>query len=163
MDVTDNITRFREAARHLWNTYFHEQMAGDRAWDLRDAFSSVYVNLFDAMVKFGLPDSAPSIPHLWDGENKVLLEYHVKGKEKELVAMINRTIPASGYWDHPIQRIKPEEADMRLISFFDWNEIGFRDIRYLRVRIIASGNNEIVGRDALIEADSCHIIFSGEL
>lgn len=48
---------------------------------------------------------------------------------------------------------------MRLISFFDWDEIGFRDMRYLRVRIVASPDKELIGRDALIEADSCNVTF----
>ncbi len=159
MDITNSITRFREAARHFWNTYLSERAGRDKDWDLRDEFSNVYVDLFNVLVKYDLPESAPSVPHLWNGENKVLSEYHVTGKNKELVVMINRTIPAAGYWDHPIQQINSEETDIRLISFFDWDEIGFRDMRYLRVRIVASPNKELIGRDALIEADSCNIRF----
>jgi len=162
MNITDNITRFREAARHLWNTYFVERAERDKDWNLRDEFSNVYVDLFNSLVKYDLPEDAPSIPHLWNGENKVLSEYHVKGKNKELVAMINRSIPATGYWDHPVQQFNSEETDVRLISFFDWDELGFRDMRYLRVRIVASPSKEIVGRDALIEADSCKVTFEEE-
>jgi hypothetical protein len=159
MDITINVTRFREAARHLWNTYFLERAERDKDWDLRDEFSNVYVDLFNSLVKYDLPESAPTIPHLWNGEINVLSEYYVMGKNKELVAMINRTIPASGYWDHPVHQIKSEETDIRLISFFDWDEIGFRNMRYLRVRIVASSNKEILGRDALVEADNCNVTF----
>jgi hypothetical protein len=159
MDITINITRFREAARHLWNTYFMERAERDTDWDLRDQFSNVYVDLFNVLVKYDLPESAPSISHLWNGENKVLSEYHVKGKNKEVVVMINRTIPATGYWDHPIRQVKSEETDFRLLSFFDFDELGFRDIHYLRVRIVTSPNKEIIGRDALIEVDSCNVTF----
>ncbi len=113
-------------------------------------------------MKYDLPESASSIPHLWDGENKVLSGYHIKGKNNEVFAMINRTIPAAGYWDHPIQRVKSDETDIRLISLFDWDEIGFRDMRYLRVRIVASPHKELIGRDALIEADSCIVTFEQE-
>jgi hypothetical protein len=162
MDITNNITRFREAARHLWNTYFLERAERDKDWDLRDQFSNVYVDLFNSLVKYDLPESVSSIPHLWNGENKVLSEYQVKGKNKTLAAMINRTLPATGYWDHPIQQIKSDETDVRLISFFDWDELGFRDMRYLRVRIVASPNKELIGRDALIEADSCNINYEKE-
>ncbi len=162
MDITNNITTFREAVRHLWNVYFRERAERDNDWDLRDEFSNVYVDLFNSLVKYDLPEDAPSISHLWNGDNKVLSEYHVKGKNEELVVMINRSIPAAGYWDHPVQQIKSEETDARLISFFDWNEIGFRDMRYLRIRIIASSNKDIVGRDALVEADSCNVTFKRE-
>jgi hypothetical protein len=120
------------------------------------------VDLFKSLVKYDLPETASSIPHLWNGENKVLPEYGVQGKNAELIAMINRAIPATGYWDHPVQKVKSEEADLWLISFLDWDEIGFRDMRYLRVRIVASPNKELIGRDALIEADSCNVIFEQE-
>jgi len=159
MDITNNINRFREAARHVWNAHLMDRAFRDTDWDLRDEFSNVYVDLFNVLVKYDLPESATSIPHLWNGENKVLLEYRVNGKNTELVAMINRSIPAVGYWDHPIQNVKSEETDLRLISFFDWDEIGFRNMRYLRVRILASSNKELIGRDALVEADSCTIKF----
>jgi len=117
MDITNDIRLFHEAVRHLWNTYFMEQAERDKDWDLRDQFSNIYIDLFNSLVKYDLPEAASSIPHLWNGENKVLSEYQVRGKNKELVAMINRMIPASGYWNHPIQRIKSDETDFRLVSF----------------------------------------------
>ncbi len=162
MDITTNIKRFREATRHTWNTYFQERAERDKDWDLSDAFSNVYVALFNAIVKYDLPESAPSIPHLWDGKNEVLPEYHLKGKSPEIVVMINRTIPSSGYWDHPVQHVNSKETDFRLISFFDWDEIGYRDMRYFKVRIVGSPNKDIVGRDALVEADSCYITYEKE-
>ncbi len=50
MDITNNITRFREAVRHLWNTYLMERAQRDNDWDLRDEFSNVYVDLFKVLV-----------------------------------------------------------------------------------------------------------------
>jgi hypothetical protein len=159
IDVTNEFNKFREAARHVWNTYFQEQAERNQNWDLRDEFSKIYVDLFNAIVKCGLPQSAPSIPHLWVGEVKVLSDYRVRGNDPNVPIMISRTIPSSGYWDYPVQRINSEQTDIRLISVFDWSELGFRDMRYFKVRIVASLNKDIVGRDALVEANNCRVLF----
>jgi hypothetical protein len=45
-DITDSVAAFREAARHLWNTFFYPKAD----WDDRDRFSQVCVDLFAALV-----------------------------------------------------------------------------------------------------------------
>jgi hypothetical protein len=70
--------------------------------------------------------------------------------------MINRDID-SGYWDYPLKEIN-NDVKMTFISFFDWDQLGFRDNQYVRVLIVESPNNtEIIGKHALIE--SRNVIF----
>ncbi len=52
MIVTDRIESFREAARHIWNVHVRHAAQRTQDWDLRDAFSEVYVALFNAMVRY---------------------------------------------------------------------------------------------------------------
>lgn len=159
MDITKNFNTFREAARHIWNVYFSENAEKDMAWDLRDAYSEIYMGLFNALVRYHLPKGAKPIPHLWDPEKDVLSEYKIEGTNDRLPTIINRDKPASGYWDYPVEYIVPEKTDLRLISCFDFDQLGFQDIQYLRVRIIGSDNPELIGRDALVEIKYCKIIF----
>ena len=44
-EITESIAAFREAARHLWNTFFFP----NADWDDRDRYSEVCVHLFDAV------------------------------------------------------------------------------------------------------------------
>ena len=164
MDITDRFQDFREAVRNLWNVHFRGEAlpAQDwtrQDWNLRDAFSDAYVALFKAMVTYRLPRGAPPIAHLWDAGKTVLDCYHVTGRFDELDLMIARDRPASGYWDYPIKRAGTSTVDLRLISLFDWDTLGFRDFRYLRIRIVTADNPALVGRDALVEVADCRIIY----
>jgi hypothetical protein len=159
MDITDRFMKFREAVRHLWNVHFSDDATRDQDWDLRDAFSVAYVALFNAMVMHRLPKSALPIAHLWDADVTILDCYHVSSRSREIQLMIARDRPASGYWDHPITRVATSTVDLRLISLFDWDTLGFRDFRYLRVRICSADHADLVGRDALMNFDDCCIVF----
>lgn len=159
MDITKNFNAFRDAARHLWNVYFSEDAEKNQDWDLRDAYSAIYVELFNALVIYYLPARAKPIPHLWDPEKNVLYEYKVEGKTSRIPIMVNRDKPASGYWDYPIEYILSEKTDLRLIACFDFDQLGFRDLEYYRVRIIKSDNADLVDRDGLVRTKDCKIIF----
>ena len=157
MIITDRIENFREAARHIWNLHFRQEAVRNQNWDLRDAFSEVYVALFKAMVCFDLPGQAPCIPHLYDPEQTVLMPYRVVGNSQLLTLMINRTKPASGYWDHSTKYVASKAVDLRLITLFDWDNLGFKDFRYFRVRIIKADDPDLVERDALAEVCHCSV------
>jgi len=75
--------------------------------------------------------------------------------------LINRDLPRSGYWDHPISRVRPEEVELQLLRFFDFDKLGFRDYRYFEVVIAASQKYpDIVRRAALIEVQNARVLFS---
>jgi len=162
MDITERFLEFREAARHLWNVYFRQDSKSPD-WDERDEFSEAYVALFNAMVRYQLPPGAASIPHLGSGESTALPGYHVVFSLSEILPlMINRDIPAAGYWDHPTQQVEGTSVRLGLVSIFDWDQLGFRDFRYLRVRIMTSSDPGLVGRDALVEAGACRLEYHHE-
>jgi len=65
-------------------------------------------------------------------------------------AMINREIK-SGYWDFPIKNI-PTETECLFICFFDFDQLDYRDNRYVRVEIKkCKSHPEVIGKHALIE------------
>lgn len=156
MDITNDMQTFREASRHIWNTCFRQDAKLDQNWKLFDAFSEVYVALFNAIVRFNLPESAPPIPHLY-AEKKVLEQYRVTSIADWLHLMINRDKPAAGYWDHPTEVVTTSGLELRLISLFDWDSLGFREFRYFRVRILKADDHDLIGRDALADTSSCKI------
>lgn len=157
MNITERMNHFREASRSLWNVYFRERAGQEQGWDLSDAFSEVHVALFNAIVKFDLPDEAESIPHTWDSKYAVMTSYHIKSKWPATHALVNRDLPPSGYWDFPTDMIDLSQSDVRLVNVFDWDLLGFRHNRFYRVRIMSSCVSGLEGRDALIEADDCTI------
>ena len=65
--------------------------------------------------------------------------------------MLNREID-SGYWDFPIDKVT-KNARLLFVSFFDWDQLGFRDHRYVRVQVDRWPSHvEAVGKHALIES-----------
>ena len=159
IDITSRFQEFRVAVRHLWTVNFCVDALRDQDWDLRDAFSMAYVALFEVMMMYRLPDGALPIAYLWDADLTVLDCYQVSSVSRELPLMIARDCPASGYWDHPTSSVLTSTVDLRIISLFDWDTLGFRDFRFLRVRISSADNTDLVGRDALIDFAHCNIIF----
>lgn len=159
MDITVRFNSFRESARHLWNTFFQADAQKNNDWDFRDVFSEVYVALFNGLVKYYLPESASTIPHLYDPEKNVLHEYRVVGTSESIPIWINRTKPTSGYWDYPIQSVENSKTDLRLISIFDFDQLGFRDFGYFRVRIVNSDNPDLIERDGLVKTKDCKVLF----
>jgi hypothetical protein len=58
----------------------------------------------------------------------------------------------TGYWDHPVKCIGPEEAEMHFVDYFDWDRLDYVDFQHYHV-IIAKfdAHPELVGREALID------------
>jgi len=147
-DVTLHLLRYREAARHLWNTYLRGEreprngaLPENRTLDDWDALKD---DLFCALV----------LRHTGDEERSSL---RVVPTSPEVPAMISRTKPARTYWDNPIQRLGPTE-DLRFIDFFDFDHCGFLDFAYFRVVINGSDRHPgLSGHEALIEVLLCRV------
>jgi hypothetical protein len=73
--------------------------------------------------------------------------------------LINRDMPRSGYWDHPVSVVQQNELELQLLRFFDFDQLGVRDFRYYEVLISASAKYpEIVGRVALVEVQDAKVV-----
>ena len=133
--------------RHLWNTY----MRPDATWDTVEDFAKITEVLFAGclLVRAGLEARAMPMDH----GTEVLTEYRIFADHKGMPLHANRDIPASGYWDYPVEWIPADEKQtIHPICFFDFDQCGWRSIQYYRVRIVDSGSHpELNGRDALIE------------
>ena len=143
LDLTDRFHRFRAAARQLV-----PPVAADDV-----------VALFRALVMFPLPPEAAAMSGSADGE--VLDCYRVLPAAPQVSALISTDIPAAGAWDHPVTRLDAAAVDLRLIAVFDWDTAGPRDFQFLRVRIVHADDPGLVGRDALLDADTCRVEYAG--
>ena len=146
--LTSHIHEFREAARHLWNSY----VRSEATWDTADEFAKVANILFIECALGRAGVEARPIPMQHGTE--ILTEYRLFADHAgKLPLHANRDIPASGYWDHPVEWIPPEVKQIiHPICFFDFDVLGWRRIQYYRARIVESSSHpDLNGRDALIE------------
>jgi len=163
-DVSSTFEAYREGVRHLWNTQFLGvlQSTGD-TWALRDTFDDVCASLFAALVlgQLGIPISEASHQALPGGGTlapKPMLQFHVVPRGPRAPIHINRTLPRGGYWDHPPTMLLPGDADLRFVRWYDFDELGRRDLKYYEVHIVASSTHpQISGRAALIECEYCTV------
>jgi hypothetical protein len=166
LDLTARMNSFREAIRHLWNTQFVPLMdeSADQ-WALRDGFDDACALLFDSLVVETLEvNPSPAARALardrTSGAPALSWLRVVPSAPAGVPIMINRD-PTSdhGYWDHSTTRVVETEVDLRLVRWFDFDVLSFRDFRYYLVRVASASDRGLVGRAALIECENTRVLF----
>jgi hypothetical protein len=161
-NVTDQFNRYRECARHLWNSYFVEKTSSAPKWELRDAYDDICTRLFSSLVLVPLGKSGSSKSRSYDASPEPLLFIRVI-PVADMRIHVNRDATPGPYWDYLDDLVNGNDLDMRFIDCFDFEVLEFRDFRYYRTRIVASKTRmDIVGRDALVASNNVQIIFNDE-
>ena len=161
-DVTHLFSAYRECVRHLWNTYFRPVAEPAQNWDLCDEFDTIARGIFSSLVLRPLDVFDHELAAEYSANPSVLPGFCiVPAVEHGTSISINRDLPRSGYWDHPVSRVRPEEVELQLLRFFDFDTLGYRDYRYFEVLVHASTKYpDIIGRAALIEVQHARVLFS---
>lgn len=148
-NIKSEIGAYREAVRHLWNSMFSTLEESLRFGICLELFEQIDDLIFTALVceplgiRLNVKASFDPIINLKVIPISLVAEVNV---------MVNRSIPASGYWDDPIKVMSASDADLAYIGFFDWDGYNVKDCAYYRVRIIdCKSQPNLIGRDALIE------------
>jgi hypothetical protein len=142
-DITHLMDHYRVVARSLWNTGFWA-VPELRNWDARDSFEKIKQSLFDALITSSLRNNGSS--------SEIITIVPVDPGPVPIMIQNPRGADQRGYWDDPVDKITPADADLRFLDFFDWNEMADADFQYYRVRIEAFGREpRLAGREALLD------------
>jgi len=149
-DVTDVFDHYRMSARAIWNTAFWPEL-DFRNWDSIDQFHEIEKLLFQELVlakvdrEWPLQDLfARAIPFFQ------IVPSIVHGTP--ILIQKPREGAPSGYWDDPVNIVKPSQVKLLFVAYFDWNQMDYIDLRYYRVKIASfDTHSDLVGREALIE------------
>lgn len=146
MDLTQDVLRYRECARHVWNVYFQPMRDG---WH---EFPQVDQALFDALV---LAQFEPR-PGLW--------KKHPEGYFDALAV-----IPASAPRGLPAMFVRPESGkdnrwaetridgpvEMKFIEFFDFADFNdAHDLWWVCARVLGPPEHPLLGADVIIEFEN---------
>ncbi len=159
-DVTPYMLRYREAARHVWNCFLREEGLDSPGLHDWEALKQV---LFTALVlrHCGHDECAAALlaPDRYGFSwIKPIVHLHVV-PATETAVMISRERGKGGYWDHPVARLGPEDADMRFIDFFDFDQAGYLNFRYYLVHIESSARHvALAGHQALVDVSSAKVL-----
>ena len=149
--IDEMMNQFRIASRELFNHFFRVANPYDNdGWLFERRFSEVQAALFQNLVAEPALSSDTRYGNLQ-------VEISVELRQSEFAPiMINRDID-SGYWDFPLKEIT-KGAQLFFVSFFDWNQLDYRDNRYVRAQINHwPSHTEVVGKHCLIESQ--HVRF----
>lgn len=160
-DVSSIFDHYRMSARAIWNTAFWPDQ-DFRNWDSIDQFHEIEKLLFQELVLAKVEREWP-LQDLF--ENAIPFFHTVPSLAHGTPIMIQSPRPGAptGYWDDPVNLVKPEQAELLFIAYFDWNEMDYIDLRYYRVKIASfDAHAELVGREALIERQHATIHLMNE-
>jgi hypothetical protein len=145
MTLDELINRFRLASRELFNNYFRVDIpSSSDPWLVEERFSNVQEGLFKMMVT-----EPASLSRIEYGELQT--EIVVELQSDFAPWLLNRE-KDSGYWDADPKEVT-REAKLQFISFFDWDQLSYRDNTYVRVLVVDwPAEPSVIGRNALIEA-----------
>lgn len=149
-DVTSIFDHYRESARAIWNTAFWPDQ-DFRNWDAIDQFHEIEKILFQELVLAKVDREWP-LRNLF--EVAVPFFHVVPSIVHGIPIMIQKPRPEAprGYWDDPVKLVKPGQAELLFMAYFDWNQMDYIDLRYYRVKIASFDTHSgLVGREALIE------------
>jgi hypothetical protein len=153
-DITEHVLRYREAARHLWNCFLHE--AATESWPALHDWEGLKQGLFTTLVlrRCGHDDCAALLlaPDTFGFSWVKPIAHVCVEPTTEVPVMVSRDPGHGGYWDHPVNRLGPGDAEMRFIDFFDWDQDAMRDFQYYHVAIEScSRHPALAGHEALLE------------
>ena len=149
-DISSIFDHYRVSARTIWNTAFWPD-TDFRNWDSLEQFDQIQKLLFEELV-------LGKVGREWPPQNlfeKAIPFFRIIPRSQVPIMIQNpRPGAATGYWDHPVNSIKPEQAELLFIAYFDWNRMDYADLRYYRAKIVSFGAQpELAGRDALIDRE----------
>jgi hypothetical protein len=152
INIDEMMNQFRLASREVFNHFFRvSDPYNNDGWSLEERFSAVQAVLFKKLVTEPASLSDKEYGYL---QPDILAE--LRGSESAPI-MINREVD-SGSWDYPIKEVT-KDVRFLFISFFDWDQLDYRDNRYVRVQIDHwPSHPETVGKHALIESQYVRFI-----
>ena len=120
-DVSAVFDHYRSNARAIWNMAFWPD-EDFRNWDSIEQFHEIEKLLFQELVLAKLDREWP----LCDLFAHAIPFFEIRPSiEHGTPILVQNPRPGAptGYWDDPVNVIRPRQADLLFIAYFDWNEM----------------------------------------
>ena len=150
IDITERMKIYRETVRHLWNTAYCHLVPELGPGETQDVFSAVEQVLFKTLVLLEVHPLTSDYQWNWEASRILIEPKH----PEEVGVLLNRSNDArtSGYWDATPNRLVCNQNVLAFVEFFDWEDILWRDLQYVMVRIVGTTQDpSLLHRTALVE------------
>ncbi|HSI86800.1 MAG: hypothetical protein ACAI35_17445 [Candidatus Methylacidiphilales bacterium] len=132
-DLAQLMANYREASRHLWNAHFRPVLTSRNAPLLLRKFKDIRIQLFDTLVLDGMRTMLPILRHY--NHLEAYIQITIRPSEACPI-LIGRMRGKDGYWDHPVDTTDGSDIYLRFLDYFDWDELGPRDMTYYKCEIL---------------------------
>jgi len=130
-DITEDMLRFKEAVRHVWNAYLLES-GSPMSPELQDSFSKIERELLRAVVL--LPNGVPNLADDYRHRPMAILVQAKAGLSDIPVQFGSLDANRNMKWELPCSVAAADVSQYRFIEFFDWNPYGHIDLSYVKAR-----------------------------
>jgi hypothetical protein len=155
-ECTQSLREYRDLLRVIWNDYFLSRPIV-RDPDAHVLFNDAAARLFEALIYLPLGIYVPVTDRYQPGLSGDFIVEIAVSEANLAVNARPQSVPGKIY-GKPTLPVRPGEAELRFVAFFDWNEFGQREFALLRVQIAKfESHPELVGRHALVEMSACTI------
>jgi hypothetical protein len=163
-EIDELLNSYRESARNLWNVYIRHQILRNEKeyspWEISDEFDDLCTILFHMLVLKPLGQMNYQKTASYKATKDALPFIHVAPKHEVQILINREKNETSGYWDYPVNSLKPNMADIRFVDYFDFDKLGYRNFEYYHVRIVSSDEfPDLIERDALLIPQHVNILF----
>jgi hypothetical protein len=159
VDVSASISKYRDVARGLWNNAFLPMLEADlpddprSEWDIRDDFEDLCAELFTNLVLSPVGAEKLKIAPAYRADGEVLSELKVIPHEHADLLVAESEGNSFRSYDRSISVATDVQLDLRFRAFFDYWELGLRDLEYCHTVVAACPDRpQLVGRNVLVRA-----------
>jgi hypothetical protein len=158
-DITIEVSKFQEALRHTWNTYF-QTASSPMGPDLQDAFGLVEQGLLQGVL---LCEIDRRFDSTLTSRRQPLSFIHVMPRPEMTTLALRVGVPSSGamIWGAPEQCDVHELAELEFVRFFDWLPYEQVSLSLVEVYVARlSTRRELEGRMALVAAHDVRFLLA---
>lgn len=150
-NIGENLEKYLEAKRHLWNAYFIDLMGSINECHPLDRFEEIDKNLFLSLVCDPLNIKTPDGFYFGkDFVERVIIK--PKYQMLEIPLLISRpSSDGNKYWDE-VKAFNTDNVHLAFIEFFDWDKYSFINSALTRCKIVSHQEDvQNEGKEVLIE------------
>lgn len=157
LDVTDIVLSYREATRHLWNTYFMRAIGSPFENSNLDRYEEIDKLLFTSLVLEPIGKATSEFAFRQDAHPSL----HVlpcEGADALRLRISDSSVTRSRSWNEPINVPGARGAVFEFIECFDWDRYRWVSFPYYRVRISSfPSEKHLENLEALVEVQMVRV------
>lgn len=151
-NITDSVLEYREATRHLWNTYFRGKIDDLTSCSVLDEYEIIDELLFDTLVvKLNRLSTL--------GKNTIfridpIESITIVPKWSNIELICKNILQSDGSYQFNFPEIvdtKTDKLDMRFIELFDWERYSYVSYQKLLVRIMPDSSKRYADFNGLVD------------